>query len=176
MVISRANQTLLNFLQLEDLSGSVEVLAIGDAYERHRTALTSDRPLVMFARTSRRENDEVTKLIFEKALTLDDAAGQLVRGVRLQIPVTVSGEIVDRVLGCIAEHPGPCPLELDFVDGDQTLTVAAQRASVAPTGDLLHCLTRVLGEGAVTIDAVPVSRLAAGLKVPAWRAAKARAG
>jgi DNA polymerase-3 subunit alpha len=176
MVISRANQTLLNFLQIEDLSGSVEVLAIGDAYERNRAALTSDRPVVVLARTSRRENDEMTKLILEKAITLDEAVGQLVRGVRLQIPVTVSGDIVDRVLECIAEHPGSCPLQLDFVDGDQTLTVAARRASVAPTGDLLYALSRVLGDRAVKIDAVAVNRLTADLKAPAWRAAKARAG
>jgi DNA polymerase-3 subunit alpha len=174
-VTSRKNGNLFAFITVEDLSGSVEILSFGDAYEQNRNVLSSDQPLVLVATTSRRETDEHSKLKLEKALLLDDAAAQLVREVRIRIPVSVSSEIVDAVLRCVAQHPGPCPLRLDVVDGEDTLPVAARRAAIAPTGDLLFRLTEALGEEAVTIDAVPLRRLAADVKQPAWRAAKARA-
>ena len=175
LVTARKSGNLIAFITLEDLSGSVEIMSFGDAYEQNRVVLASDQPLVLVARTSRRETDENSKLILEKAVLLDDAASQLVREVRLRVPVSVSSQVVDAVLRCIGEHPGPCPLRLDVVDGEQTLPVVARRASIAPTGDLLFRLGQALGEGAVAIDAVPLRRLAADVKPPAWRAARAGA-
>jgi len=176
LVTSRKSGKLFAFITIEDLSGSIEMLCFGDAYEKSRVALNSDQPLVLLARTSRREGDESTKLIIEKALPLDDAATQLVREVRLDVPIAVRAEVVDAVLSSIAEHPGTCPLRLNFIDGDQELAVPARRASITPSGDLLYRLAEALGQERVTLDAVAVSRLAADLKAPAWRAARARAG
>lgn len=176
LVTSRKSGKLFAFVTVEDMSGAVEMLCFGDAYEQSRVALSSDQPLVFLARTSRRDTDESTKLILEKAIPLDDAATQLVREVRLNIPVEVEAQVVDAVLACIAEHPGSCPLRLNFIDGDDELPVIARRAAIAPTGDLLFRLAAALGEECISVDATGVRRLAADLKQPAWRTARAQAG
>jgi len=175
LITSRKSGKLLAFVTLEDLSGSIEILSFGEAYENSRVVLASEQPLVLVARTNRRDTDETTKLILEKALLLDDAAAQLVREVRVNIPVSVSSVIVDAVLTAVAEHPGSCPLKMNFIDGDEELPVIARRAAVAPTGDLLFRLSEALGEESVRLDAVAIRRLAADIKVPAWRATQARA-
>jgi DNA polymerase-3 subunit alpha len=168
-------QTLMAVLSVADLSGMVEMRCFGEDYEKNRVALSSDDPLVLLVRTRKREADDATSLILEKAIPLTEAAQQLVSEVRICVPANVAAEVVDELLHCIAEHPGRCPLVVEVVDGDDRFPVTARRAAILPSGEFVYRLARILGEDAVHLEAVPIRRLGPRSGRPRPRFAHARA-
>jgi len=65
---------LMAYCTLEDLYSTMEVLIFPQAYERYRSALVNDTPVLFYGRISQRE-DEEPSLVLEEAvrLTLGDA-------------------------------------------------------------------------------------------------------
>ncbi len=160
IITSRRSGKLVAFLTLNDFEGALEFIAFGEVYEQNRLALQSDDPLVIVGRTTRRDDDESTKLLLERAYTLDQACERLIREVRVLVPSEISGEQVEALLAAVAGHPGRRPLLLEFRDGGFEAEVRAQRAAIAPVPDLLKRFLRILGSSAVRCDVLPISRLA----------------
>jgi DNA polymerase III subunit alpha len=160
IITSRRSGKLVAFLTLNDLDGATEFIAFGEAYEKSRLALQSDDPLVIVGRTTRRENDDETKLILEKAYTLDQACERLVQEVHAHLPAQITAEQTEELLAAVTEHPGRRPLYLELRDGDFEAEVWAQRAAIAPVPDLLKRFLRTLGREAVHCQVLPVARLA----------------
>ncbi len=173
-ILSRKSGQLVAFVSLDDPSGALEMICFGEAYERHRRDLGEERILLVCARTTRREGDEVNKLLLDRAMRLDEACRRLVRAIHLRLPVDIDAARTEALLGAIAAHPGECQLLLHVDTGKEELPVRARRAKVAPVPELVAALVEILGEDGVRLDAIAASSLAPERATPRW--ARAREG
>jgi DNA polymerase III alpha subunit len=74
-IIDRKGGTMA-FLTVEDFAGSAEALVFSDTYSAHRELLQPDTVVVLAGATSTRE-DEPTKILVEKVMSLDEAWNEI---------------------------------------------------------------------------------------------------
>jgi len=174
-VTTRRTQQLIRFIGFEDLTGSRELVCYNEPYEKHREALASDDTLLIVGRTSRRDGDDETRIVVEKALRLEDACAKLIRRLEIVVPPDPDGAIVDRILDAIAAHPGPCPLCIALERDGFSAQMQARRAAVQPSAPLLLELVAALGPEAVHPIVSPPERLVGRREGRSWRQRAAKA-
>jgi DNA polymerase-3 subunit alpha len=135
------------FLQLEDVTGGVEVVVFNSTYERSRELCTADRILVVKGRVDRKEGE--TKLV-----ALEVAAFEAVpekREVRLTIDATKAQAGTIRELAqLIRDFPGESPVYADLITSQGRKVYAfGPRYRVQPVPDFYAEVKMLLGESAV---------------------------
>jgi DNA polymerase-3 subunit alpha len=159
-VTTRSSGRVMAFLTLEDLDGSCEVICFPDAYEEYREKLnTPDALLVVAGRCSAREGEE-PKLVLEKAWSLEEACGALIRQLRVDVPADLPAATVDALLETVRSRPGRIPLHLRVRHGGFEAEVRASRILVHPHPRLLRALADLLGPDAVHPVCLPLGSLA----------------
>jgi DNA polymerase-3 subunit alpha len=168
-VTLRRNGSLLSFLGFEDLEGSRELLCFHEAYEKHRDALQSDDVLVLCGYTSRREDDEQSRVVVEKVLRLDEACLALIRGVHIHLHEYPDLNAAERMLDAVGHHPGPCPLRIHLSGDEFTAELHASRAAIAPRPALLLDLAAAVGADCVQLEMGPLSGLVPARELTPWQ-------
>jgi DNA polymerase-3 subunit alpha len=135
------------FFQLEDLEGSVEVVAFPGVVAESGPLVAEDAVLVVGGRLDHR-GDEVKVIAKEiKELTVRN---DLV--VRLEVATNrLSSEIVRRLKEILSHHPGPAQVYLHMAsDRGQKILRLADEHRVEPRSALYAELRELLGQRAVT--------------------------
>jgi DNA polymerase-3 subunit alpha len=111
--------------QLEDPSGSVRVVAFPDTFERYRSVLTNDVPVLVVA--ALRGEDEHPELIAESISQLDAIDSERAEGVRIQLNLEeVEETSLEELREFLLEHSGPLPVRFEL------LRPGSFRATLAP--------------------------------------------
>ena len=136
--------------QLEDLEGSVEVIVFPDLFEKHRSLIEEDTPLLVTGTVE--VADEQRRIIAESLLPLDEAEEKKAKEVVivLSAPGLESG-LVEQVRDLLKERPGPCPvfLEVTRPRNFRATVRAASGLRISPGRELTQALEGLLGKGAV---------------------------
>ncbi|CAB4690679.1 MAG: DNA polymerase III subunit alpha [Actinobacteria bacterium] len=145
MTTKRGEQMV--FLQLDDVTGGVEIVVFSNTYERARELCVEDRILIIKGKIDHKEGE--TKLV---ALELNayEAIG-VKREVRLRIDATQApAGIVGRLAELIRDFPGESPVLLDCMtsQGPQVLVLGPQ-FKVQPAPDFYAEVKALLGESAL---------------------------
>jgi DNA polymerase-3 subunit alpha len=108
------------FAEVEDLSGSAEVVVFSQVYQRCRAALEGEEPLVVEAEVEHGHGEDDVdrvKLVAREVQSLREMVSQSTASVHVQVPLrdTVDWDGLAAVLG---RHPGPSPVVLDLMAPD----------------------------------------------------------
>ncbi len=140
---------MMAVFRLEDLDGSLEVIAFPDTYAKHLSLLDEDAALLVSGNVE--VADDQKRLIAESLLHLDQAE-EKAREIVLAIPQAGFGDAaVERVRDLLRERPGPCPvfIEVTQPQGFRATLRAGDALKVSPSRDLTLALEGLLGKGAV---------------------------
>ena len=162
------SETMMAILQLEDLTGSMEVLVFGKAYERLNAKLNEDDVVIISGKLSIedsiREDDEgegrePAKLIAQEIETVNNPNEPVVVQKTYQeikqLYVRVNSDDSNRIndtIACLQQHPGPC--EVFFHFPDETRTVRFRGKGVDAGWELMSQLKEILGDRNVAIKVV----------------------
>ncbi len=142
---TRAGEPML-FFQLEDLAGSVEVVAFPRTVAESGTLIRDDAVLVVVGRLDHRGDDVkvVAREIREPDLSADAP-------VRLRVSAgQLSSNMVDRLRSALANHPGSTPVFLHIRgDSDEKVVRLGSEFRVEPRSALYAELRELLGPAAV---------------------------
>jgi DNA polymerase-3 subunit alpha len=136
------------FVQLEDLTGSVEVVVFNSTYAAARGLLVEDAVLVVKGRVDHKQQGE-TKLI-----ALEVAAFEAVperREVRLKVDARIAAAgIVRELAALVKDFPGEAPVFVDLVTSmGPKLLELGPNYRVQPVPDFFAEVKALLGEAAV---------------------------
>ncbi|MGA4579529.1 DNA polymerase III subunit alpha [Limisphaera sp. VF-2] len=146
---------------LEDLTGTVQVLAFDEAGERCRAVLQPNAAVLVLGETSNEEGS--VKLFIWDAIPLDEAPARFTKQVHLRIyPATSRPELLDEIRQLVEAHPGRCPLYLCFIrpGGETVVLEAHERFRVKPSLAFQRAVEQLLGNNGyyVKVDLTPPER------------------
>ncbi len=162
------SETMMAILQLEDLTGSMEVLVFGKAYERLSPKLVEDDVVIItgklsiedsFREDEEGEGREPAKLIAQEIETVSNpnepiATVRAVQEVK-QLYVRMNGSDSERIketISCLQQFPGKN--EVFFHFPDEARTVRFKGKNVDAGWELLSRLKEILGDRNVAIKVV----------------------
>ena len=137
---------MMLFFQLEDLEGSVEVVAFPRTVLESGPLVRDDAVLVVSGRVDQRGDD--VKLIAQRISEPDLSPERIVR---LRVPaVRMSASLVNELKGILANHPGSTPVYMHLSgEGEDTVVRLGTDHAVEPRTALYAELRELLGGGAV---------------------------
>ncbi len=137
---------MMLFFQLEDLEGSVEVVAFPRTVLESGPLVRDDAVLVVSGRVDQRGDD--TKLIAQR-ITEPDLSPE--KSVRLRVPaVRMSPDLVTELKKVLANHPGDTAVFVHLSgDGADTVVRLGSEHNVEPRTALYAELRELLGGGSV---------------------------
>jgi DNA polymerase-3 subunit alpha len=137
---------LMLFFQLEDLEGSVEVVAFPKVVHEFGSLVTQDAVIVVKGSLDHRGDDVkvIAKEIIEPHLAAD-------LEVRLEVPARrLSSELVGKLKDILSHHPGSAPVFLHMVaEGTHKVLRLSDNHRVEPRSALYAELRELLGNRAV---------------------------
>lgn len=99
------------FAQLEDLSGSVEVIFFPEAFSRSQAALSSDQPVVVRGKVERKEDG--AKLLADSAEAADTVRERTTSRVVVSLPShAITAERIHKFKELLTRNKGRCELRL----------------------------------------------------------------
>jgi DNA polymerase-3 subunit alpha len=140
------NGELMLYFQLEDLEASVEAVAFPRTVAEVGPLIRDDAVVMIAGRVDQRGDG--VKLIVQRVSEPDLSAERVVR-LRVHAP-RMSVDLVSRLKGILANHPGTAPVFLHLVGGERDAVVRlGADYTVEPRGALYAELRELLGGDAV---------------------------
>jgi len=162
-IITKSGDTM-SFIQLEDLTQSIEVVVFPRVYQQAGFLLSSDEPLVVAGRVN--HQDEGVKLIAENIRLIrevsagQDAGKEETSGLsreyeRLFVKITrhtAEDGVLQTLYNILREFPGDLPVQLCFTD-EKVNRVLPRTMNVAAQAQLVTRLEEILGTGTAKFKA-----------------------
>jgi DNA polymerase-3 subunit alpha len=139
---------------LEDLTGTVTLLAMNESYDKFRELFVANLPLLVVGEVS--TGEDKPKIFPTDILRLDDAPRRLTKQVQLRIPsATATPERLQSVRGILETHAGRLPFYLciQMPTGVSIFIEPSDRYTVAASVELETALESVCGNGTVFMSA-----------------------
>ena len=136
-------------LQVEDFSGSIELLVFPDKWAEIGSTVYTDVPVLLRGGFGRRDQDaESPSFIVDEIVPLAGMRtdGRVIVSVALDAAVTIVPSVMSDVRAAVEAHPGSAPLELVWDDGRGRRTRFRSRSlTMAADGSALGDLRALLG-------------------------------
>jgi DNA polymerase-3 subunit alpha len=157
-IVDRKGGTMA-FLTVEDFAGSAEALVFSDTYSAHRELLQPDAVVVLAGATSTRE-DEPTKILVEKVMSLDEAWNEIPKKIVLEIPVEQANDAaIQQLIQLLRANQGSCSLFFRLRNGGASnFDFRAKSLKIRLNAGLLQRLKELFGLNAARVEvAIPSS-------------------
>ncbi len=138
----------MSFATLEDFKGTIEVIAFNEAFERYGRLITTDLPILVSGRRSRRDEDSV-KMVVEEITAMDELYKKGEVALKLILGRKVEAETLERLKGALSEHPGNCPVLIAVRKNGSANILQCGSIGVLPSQGLIASVAGVLEESAV---------------------------
>jgi len=152
-ITTRTNRTMA-YVELEDLTGNIELVLFPDAFEMHSERLVTDAIVEAVARVDRRgEKLQLVceSLSFEISVKNEPQAPK--RAVHLEIPVSADVwediRLMQEIDSILRRHEGDDSIVLHIPSGRQQVRLRSRTRRVEWTSELEQELTGVLGIGRI---------------------------
>jgi DNA polymerase-3 subunit alpha len=158
-IVDRKGSTMA-FLTIEDFVASCEAIVFSDTYATYRQLLTPESAVVLVGRTSTRE-DEPTKVLVERVLSLDEAWQEIPKKMTVDIPIHKMNEVaLQQFLHMLRTNQGSCSLFFRLCDDElPNYDFRSRTLKVRPNANLLQRVREVFGAETVRVDvAIPNGR------------------
>jgi DNA polymerase-3 subunit alpha len=139
---------------IEDLSGTVTLLAMNESYDRFRNLFVANTPLLVTGEVS--TGEDKPKMFPSDILPLDDAPRRLTRQVHIQMESgRVTPQQLESVRGIVESHAGKVPLFLRIrMPGGATVFIEPNdRYAVSPSKEFESAIEHLCGPQSVFISA-----------------------
>jgi len=146
--ISKKNGKPYLLAVLEDLTGAIPLVCLGEACEKFKPVLVPKRSLLVMGEVNTR--DDRPKIFPQEMFPLEEAPKRLTEQVHLRLHTAhLDRERLEAARQLIEQHPGRCPLFLRLLrpDGQMVFLEAHSHFSVTPSAELQRAADAMFGEG-----------------------------
>ncbi len=149
--VTRHKQTMA-VMQIEDMEGSVEVVAFPEEFQRYRNAIAKDVPVLVCGEVSLR--DGYPKVTVQELYPLQDAPRHFAERLGIHLTAqTANTQTLGKIRKLLEQHPGVTPVVLcvNLPTNEKIFIEADRSLKVTPTETLLSDLKEILGENGVYV-------------------------
>lgn len=142
----------MGFVNLQDLSGSCEVVVFPEIYKASSSVLQKDN--LIFLRGKINMRDDEPKIIAEEIVPMSEVQARFTRSIYLDLKTAgLDPVILNDIKDTLAKYPGLTPVFLTFRDplGKAAMISAGDKLRVKTSDELLGLLEKILGENSVKI-------------------------
>ena len=142
----------MGFVNLQDLSGSCEVVVFPEIYKASSAVLVKDN--LIFLRGKINMRDDEPKIIAEEIIPMAEVQARFTRSIYLDLKTAgLDPVILNDIKDTLAKYPGLTPVFLTFRDpsGKTAMISTGDTLRVKTSDELLVLLEKILGENSVTI-------------------------
>ncbi|MBI2821310.1 MAG: DNA polymerase III subunit alpha [Acidobacteria bacterium] len=141
-------------LQVEDLTGAVEVIAFPQVYEHSATLLMSDSPVLVRGRCEFDENTG-SRLLASEIVSLKTVWERAVASLKVRIPLErVDSGFINQLKETLTRFPGDCDLQFELLQySDYRLILLPLQVRVRPSAEILKTLEEICGPESVSVVA-----------------------
>jgi DNA polymerase-3 subunit alpha len=136
------------FLEIEEFSGSIELIVFGEAFEKFRHLLAPDAMVLVHGTIGKRDNEEKAKLKVDNCIALADARAALTRSVHIRLHSPgLEPEFLHDIKQLASAKQGECRLILHLVTGERNeYRIRARGCSVSPDPEVIKTLRAKIGK------------------------------
>jgi DNA polymerase-3 subunit alpha len=152
--VSRKSGKKYAMVTVEDLTGTAQILAMSENYDKFRPLFVLNEPLLVTSEVSTGEDQP--KLFPQDILRLNDAPRKLTRQVRLRFETaSLDHAKLEFVRALVEANRGPVPLflALRFPGGEVAYLEPNNHFTVAPSLEFEGALNEAFGEGTYSVIA-----------------------
>jgi DNA polymerase III subunit alpha len=137
---------------LEDLTGTVEVLAWPNVYSKCQELLTGDIPILVTGKCDIESNGE-SRILASVIRCLDTLWNDMVQKARIIVPVSrLTPDSMAGLAALLRKSPGRCPVEFELLQNDCAIRlVPNQDLRINPTPSLVQDLENLFGDQCVSL-------------------------
>lgn len=141
--------SMMAFVQLEDLYGTIEVIVFPNVFERCKDLIVEDGIIVVKGTVNRKE-DEAPKVLADRLFAIDELKDEMTRNpIKLRIPETMNEqETLGRVKDLLRQNAGDTPVLIYTANGKKGLR-ADTSLWVTPSDGFFRAMKDLLGSGNV---------------------------
>lgn len=146
--VSKKSGKKYAMVTIEDLTGTVQILAMNENYEKFRPLFAPNEALLITSEVS--TGEDKPKLFPQDILRLNDAPRKLTKQVRLRFDIAkLDRAKLESVRSLVEAHRGPVPLflALRFPGGEIAYLEPNNHFTVAPSVEFETALTEAFGDG-----------------------------
>jgi DNA polymerase-3 subunit alpha len=137
-------------LNLQDMTGTVEVLVFPEAFGRLENVLHTNTALLIRGRVA--IEDVGTRVILSDARLLEEVTSPAPSRLRVRMDLAAFDEsVLDRLEELFDRKPGPCPVSFELLRPDGEVAELQTERSVRPDRDLLLEIQEICGADAVEV-------------------------
>jgi len=147
--ISKKSGKPYAMVTLEDLHGSMSLLAMNENYDRYRNLLTPNKAILVIGEVN--NDDGKSKIFPQEILPLEDAPRRFTRQVHFRLQTAhLNPERLQTIRDLAEAHRGKCPLFLCLMrpTGEIVFIETHERYFVLPSSELEKAVEAELGEDA----------------------------
>lgn len=136
----------MGIFQLEDMSGSTEVVVFPDVFNQCSLTLKGDEPLMVSGTVEIGESSE--KIIAQEIMTLTFFRYRAVKAIELELNEEgASKDLIEQLYEVVLRYPGECKLlfNLNRSKGEKLVISAHDRFNVIPSFDLISEIEGLIG-------------------------------
>jgi len=142
------------FLQIEDLSGNIEVIAFSDVYDRHMGLIQADTIVMVDGQINRR--DEQPKIIAKSMERVENLREKYQEKLRLQLELNtgeISGDELKNIATLFSLHKGKTTVRfyIKSPEAENGMAMNVRKFVVEPSNELLQGLRGIVGKESVAL-------------------------
>lgn len=140
------------FVNLQDLSGSCELVVFPETYKASLAVLQKDAPV--FVRGKINARDDMPKILADEIVAMDDVQSRFTRSICINLQTAgLDASLLTELRGVLGKHKGQTPVYMSFQDplGKSALIHSGEGLKVKTTDELLGAIERLVGENSVKI-------------------------
>jgi len=138
---------------LEDKKDSIEVIALGDVYEKFADVIKENEILFIKGNLNKKGNE--INFYAKEILPLEEVEKSTTKSVHIKIPYNYLGDenVLNKIKEILINNRGDSEVVLHFVNEKKKILMKPDPVfSVNPTDKFLNQLKNILGENAISLD------------------------
>jgi DNA polymerase-3 subunit alpha len=141
------------FLTIEDFSGSIELLAFSEPYEKYGALLVEDSMVLVHGTMSKRDGEDKPKIMVDRCIALSESREKLARSVHVRLNTTgLENDFIQSTLALCRNAEGPCALIVHLLTAEgNEYRVRAGTVKVSAAPESITALRAHLGKDNVWI-------------------------
>jgi DNA polymerase-3 subunit alpha len=150
--ITKKSQEKMAILNLEDLSGTIEVVVFPDLYKTSQHLLLTDTPLIIAGQLDKNEQENKIKAVRLHLLTEVKKRGTTRMDIRFNATGLTQEDLI-KVKELLLKYPGSIPvyLRLQNPSRPDSLISVGREIRINPSEQLISEIEAVLGNGVVSL-------------------------
>jgi len=140
------------FINLQDLTGSLELIAFPETYKSAQSLLQKDKAIFVKGKINLR--DDTPKVIADEVIPMEEVQKRFTKMVSIDLQTAgLRPELLQDIKQLLLKHKGLTPVYLRFRDpaGKTAILNSGDELKVETSDTLFQELQRLLGEGAVKV-------------------------